>query len=137
MEKNFCTPISAVAVHPVQHDVVAIGFFNGLFKCCMLDSSDDVLKLLSVWDNKLKRSIRRLEFSDDGAMLFVICENKALCVYDVKSGRRLRCISKCYEDSKPHCLIPIYHSNHYQLATGSDSGEVCFLNILKFDKLCS
>lgn len=132
MEKRFCTPISAVAVHPVEYHVVAIGFFNGLFKCCMIDSSGKNLKLVSVWASKLKKSIRGLEFSDDGAMLYVICENKALCVYDVKSGRRLRCISKSHDDSKPHRLHSIPHFNYYQLATGSDNGKVCYYLILIF-----
>lgn len=58
--------------------------------------------------------------------VFAICSNKALCVYSVETGKRLRCLKKCH-DKKPNRLVVLPPSSSgvgQQLATGDEEGQV-------------
>ncbi|KAI1724622.1 WD repeat-containing protein 55 [Ditylenchus destructor] len=120
MEKTFSIPIAAVAVHPTQNDAIAIGFLDGLIRYCTFDVEKKKLQL--VWSSRLKRAIRGLEFSEDGQFLYVISANRALCVYEMETGKRLRCIRKSH-DNKPNKVCLLTTS---EVVTGSEDGEVRF-----------
>lgn len=55
---------------------------------------------------KLKRAVRELSFSNDGEQLFAICENRALCVYNVAVNKRL----VIYESGAFECANFMLHS---------------------------
>lgn len=60
----------------------AFGRFHYRLLCVVLMLSQIVAA------KKLKSAVRDIEFSRSGEELYAICENKALCVYDVESNMR-------------------------------------------------
>lgn len=131
LEKTYLTPISTIATHPTDYRVIAIGFYDGVIHCCLIGSGSpgkDKVKLERVWMNKLKRAVRELDFSEDGEFLYAICANRALCAYEVKNGRRVRCIQRGHITARPSSLkvLPSY-STHAEFATGAEDGEVKFV----------
>uniref|UniRef100_F1L0Z9 WD repeat-containing protein 55 n=1 Tax=Ascaris suum TaxID=6253 RepID=F1L0Z9_ASCSU len=123
MEKKFDIPPVRVATHPEANDRIAIGFIDGSIGFYNFDVSKDALKIVAA--KKLKSAVRDIEFSRSGEELYAICENKALCVYDVESNMRIRCIRKCHE-GKPNalCTLPSSSTKGQQIATGDENGQI-------------
>lgn len=123
MEKHFENSITALAPHPTRDDGVALGFIDGRIECYVFN----VLRknLTKVWDNKLKRGIRGLHFSEDAEFLYAICANRAVCVFDGRLGNRLRCIVRGHENKPTAISILPSTQELFNVVTGSENGEVC------------
>uniref|UniRef100_A0A915CTM7 Uncharacterized protein n=1 Tax=Ditylenchus dipsaci TaxID=166011 RepID=A0A915CTM7_9BILA len=113
--KTFSTPVTSISCHPTKFDVIALGYMDGLVRCCVFDVTKK--KLQSVWSSRFKRSIRALEFSED---VISFIANRAACVYDVETGKRLRCIRKAHDDKPTKiCVLP-----NADVVTGAENGEI-------------
>uniref|UniRef100_A0A915BIL4 Uncharacterized protein n=4 Tax=Parascaris univalens TaxID=6257 RepID=A0A915BIL4_PARUN len=123
MEKEFHIPPVHIATHPEANDRVAIGFIDGSIGFYTFDVSNDELKIVAA--KKLRSALRDIVFSCSGEELYAICKNKALCVYDVESNMRIRCIRKCHE-GKPNalCTLPSSSTKGQQIATGDENGQI-------------
>ncbi|KHN74453.1 WD repeat-containing protein 55 [Toxocara canis] len=74
---------------------------------------------------KLKSAVRHIEFSLTGEHLYSVSANKALCVYDVESNKRIRCIRKSHDDlPNVLCILPLSSTKGQQIATGDESGQL-------------
>ncbi|VDO33489.1 unnamed protein product [Brugia timori] len=123
MEKNFETnkPLR-VALHPLSGNRFAIGFIDGSIRFCSFDLLETKIEILA--SRKLKRAVRELLFSGDGEQLFAVCENRALCLYDVETNKRVRCIQKSH-DHKVNALFVLSDASvKYQIVTGDEFGEI-------------
>jgi len=122
MEKTFPIPITSICAHPIEHDIISLGFIDGRISCFEFDS--ELLLLKKLWTNKLKRSIRALEFSTCGTLLYTISANRAAAVFDAVTGKRLRCIKKCHQKvPNTLCILPSSISNQL-VASGAEDGEI-------------
>ncbi|CAG9540563.1 unnamed protein product [Cercopithifilaria johnstoni] len=124
MEKDFGTdkPVR-VALHPSLGNRLAIGFIDGSIRFCSFDLSEAKIEILAT--RKLKRAVRELSFSNNGEQLFAICENRALCVYDVEANKRTRCIQKSHDHkTSAMFVLPDTSMKHQQVMTGDEFGEI-------------
>ncbi|VDN57267.1 unnamed protein product [Dracunculus medinensis] len=73
----------------------------------------------------MKRAVRQVKYSSDGSLVYSISKNKALCVYDVQSNKRIRCIRESHDDI-PYSmsLLPSSSVKGQQIATADESGEI-------------
>uniref|UniRef100_A0A0R3S0Z5 HIT-type domain-containing protein n=1 Tax=Elaeophora elaphi TaxID=1147741 RepID=A0A0R3S0Z5_9BILA len=124
MEKDFGTdkPVR-VAPHPSAGNRLAIGFIDGFIRFCNFDLSETKIETLAT--RKLKRAVRELSFSNDGEQLFAVCENRALCVYNIEANKRIRCIQKSH-DNKINAMfvLPDASTGYQQVVTGDEFGEI-------------
>lgn len=140
MQKPFKVPVTSVATHPTESSTIALGFIDGRIACYSFHFVNN--RFQELWSSRLKRSIRALEFSTCGTLLFAISANRAICVYEFNTGTRLRCVKKSHS-SAPNVLqvLPSWVSNQqstificmcvyiaYVVASGSENGEACVLN---------
>src|SRR5271154_1371439 len=88
MKRRFKLPISAVDLHPASSNTLALGFIDGGILCCEFDAEAGKKhgSLKRLWTNRLKRAVRDVKFSEDGALLYVIGTNWSLSVYDSQNG---------------------------------------------------
>lgn len=129
MDVKFEEPIITIAVHPFEQNVLGIGFISGKIACYKWNrNARSESELKSLWTTKLKNSVRQIQFSNDGNLLYSISKNRAVCVYDFKTGKRVRCIRKGHE-AEPTCLYVFPQSCpilNQQTLTGDEDGQVVF-----------
>lgn len=119
-------PITSLAVHPNKSKFLALGFVDGEIRYSKLvQPFTSREKLKTLWRKKLRSSVRGLQFSPDGKLLYSIGANYSLCIIDVELGKRIRCIVKSH-DSKPSALhvFPSGFTRNQQLITGDEDGQV-------------
>ncbi|EJW75328.1 hypothetical protein WUBG_13763, partial [Wuchereria bancrofti] len=123
MEKNFETnkPVR-VALHPLSGNRFAIGFIDGFIRFCSFDLLETKIEVLA--SRKLKKAVRELSFSSDGEQLFAVCENRALCLYNVEANKRIRCIQKSHDHKVNALFVLPDASMKYQVVTGDEFGEI-------------
>ncbi|CAI5446676.1 unnamed protein product [Caenorhabditis angaria] len=81
--------------------------------------------LKEIWRFVTKSSVRGVEIDDDLKQVYAVTKNRALCVFDMETGRRIRCILKCHSDvPSAMCVLPPTALKNQQLATADESGEV-------------
>ncbi|EFO26579.1 hypothetical protein LOAG_01901 [Loa loa] len=112
-----------VALHPLSSKRLAIGFIDGSIRFFNFDLLEAKIEILA--SRKLKRAVRELSFSNDGEQLFAVCENRALCVYNVEANKRIRCIQKSHEHKiNALFVLPDASMKHQQVVTGDEFGEI-------------
>uniref|UniRef100_A0A914M6M0 Y44f5a.1 n=1 Tax=Meloidogyne incognita TaxID=6306 RepID=A0A914M6M0_MELIC len=126
------TPISSIAIHPSQSDKICLGFLDGgiTYNNLTILSDPDKNESLPVkveqkWRRKLKMAIRAITFSTDGSFIFVTASNRALCMFDTETGKRIRCIRQSHK-SRPNEISLLNPSigGKLHFATGAENGEV-------------
>jgi WD40 repeat protein len=123
MEKKFNKVfVTSLCSHPKRSNVIALGFIHGRISIYTFHVGNEQLN--EIWSTKLKQSIRAVQFSDCGALLFAVSSNKSFCIFDSETGQRLRCIRKGHSET-PNCLcvLPSWISGQ-QVASGAEDGEV-------------
>ncbi|CAK5088587.1 unnamed protein product [Meloidogyne enterolobii] len=123
------TPISSIAIHPSQYDKVCLGFLDGgiTYNNLTILSDSDKNESLPVrveqkWRRKLKMAIRAITFSTDGSFIFVTASNRALCMFDTDTGKRIRCIRQSHK-SRPNeiSLLNPSMGGKLHFATGAEN----------------
>uniref|UniRef100_A0A914KTS7 Uncharacterized protein n=3 Tax=Meloidogyne TaxID=189290 RepID=A0A914KTS7_MELIC len=125
-------PISSIAIHPYHSDKICLGFLDGgiTYNNLTILSDPDKNESLPVrveqkWRRKLKMAIRAITFSTDGFFIFVTASNRALCMFDTDTGKRIRCIRQSHK-SRPNEISLLNPSigGKLHFATGAENGEV-------------
>ncbi|VDM26795.1 unnamed protein product [Toxocara canis] len=123
MDVEFDIQPTRVAAHPEAYDRLAVGFIDGSIGFYKFNVAKDRLKVVAA--RKLKSAVRHIEFSLTGEHLYSVSANKALCVYDVESNKRIRCIRKSHDDlPNVLCILPLSSTKGQQIATGDESGQL-------------
>ncbi|CAI2348737.1 unnamed protein product [Caenorhabditis sp. 36 PRJEB53466] len=82
------------------------------------------------WTFKTKSSIRAVDIDEKSGKVYAVTKNKALCVFDIETGKRIRCILKCHSSTPSAiCTLPASALKSQQLATADESGEVRTWNL--------
>lgn len=112
--------IFCIAVHP-SDAVLATGSLGG--DVCLQRyqvTKEGNNSFTELWTKSHKKTVRGVKFSLDGDLLYSISKNRALCQWNVETGKKLRCIRQAHTDT-PYCVTVI---NQHIVATGDESGVV-------------
>lgn len=83
-----------------------------------------------IWKFQTKSSIRAVEIDEVAGRAYAVTKNRALCVFELESGRRTRCVLKCHTAvPSAICVLPATALKSQQLATADESGEVKTWNL--------
>ncbi|CAP21394.2 Protein CBG24890 [Caenorhabditis briggsae] len=110
---------------------LVVGFVDGTIRFYDTTKFDEKSEQFEeIWRFKTKSSIRGVEIDEGRSRVYAVTLNRALCVFDMETGRRTRCILKCHS-SKPMtlCTLPPTALKSQQLATADESGEVKTWNL--------
>ncbi|PIC40087.1 hypothetical protein B9Z55_011558 [Caenorhabditis nigoni] len=110
---------------------LVVGFVDGTIRFYDTTKFDEKTEQFEeIWRFKTKSSIRGVEMDEGRSRVYAVTLNRALCVFDMETGRRTRCILKCHS-SKPMtlCTLPPTALKSQQLATADESGEVKTWNL--------
>ncbi|KAL3103113.1 hypothetical protein niasHS_002299 [Heterodera schachtii] len=85
-------------------------------------SMESSVKLGGMWRKRMKRSVRAMQISEDGTSLYATSSNRAVCLYDVETGKRVRCIREGHK-SRPSAMA-LLPGERRHFATGAENGEI-------------
>lgn len=83
-----------------------------------------------IWKFQTKSSIRGVDLDEHKKRVYAVTKNRSLCVFDIDTGKRVRCILKCHRSVPTAiCTLPPTALKSQQLATADESGEVKTWNL--------
>uniref|UniRef100_A0A1I7TWQ7 WD_REPEATS_REGION domain-containing protein n=1 Tax=Caenorhabditis tropicalis TaxID=1561998 RepID=A0A1I7TWQ7_9PELO len=108
---------------------LVVGFVDGTIRFYdTTKGSEDEFE--EIWKFQTKTSIRGVDLDEMRGKVYAITKNRALCVFEWDTGRRIRCILKCH-DGIPSaiCTLPPTALKSQQLATADETGQVKTWNL--------
>uniref|UniRef100_A0A914X1A8 Uncharacterized protein n=1 Tax=Plectus sambesii TaxID=2011161 RepID=A0A914X1A8_9BILA len=124
MEHKFDVPPVSVSCHPTEQ-LLGIGHLDGSVVLHQYSVNAEKSSLTEKWTKRHKRAVRRVKFSLDGSGLFSITKNRALCLWDVETGKKIRCLRTAH-DEPPYSLavLPATSTKGQQVATADEGGVI-------------
>lgn len=110
-----------------------VGFVDGTVRFYDTTETKNEKKLeefAEIWRFKTKSSIRGVDIDEARCRVYAVTKNRALCVFDMATGRRIRCILKCHSSTPMTlCTLPSTALKSQQLATADESGAIKTWNL--------
>uniref|UniRef100_A0A914GUI7 Vacuolar protein sorting-associated protein 51 homolog n=1 Tax=Globodera rostochiensis TaxID=31243 RepID=A0A914GUI7_GLORO len=102
---------------------------NGSVQCFSFETQRRItpsmghfIKFSELWRKRMKKAVRAVQISEDGASLYATSSNRAICLFDIETGQRVRCIREGHK-SRPNA-IELLPWGQRQFATGTENGEI-------------
>ncbi|KAK0421360.1 hypothetical protein QR680_015196 [Steinernema hermaphroditum] len=116
--------VACVATHPTKSNLIAVGLITGSIQVGVIDVQKNTVDWK--WENRLRREVRSMVFSQEGDLLYVLGKNRSLSAFDTETGQRVRVIVESHsEPPTAISLLPLSDSKTgQQLATGDESGAI-------------
>jgi len=113
---QFDSQVFDFAFHP-KEDIIAAGLITGHIECFRYNLEENV----KVWQERpSKKSVRGLEFSHDGSVLYSISKDKSITAIDASTGSTRLKLAGAHD----HPLNTLLVLNDNMLATGDDQGVI-------------
>ncbi|CAB3403006.1 unnamed protein product [Caenorhabditis bovis] len=100
---------------------IAVGCVDGSVK--FLNTENDSFE--TIWEFKTKSCVRSIDIDETNEKVYAVIKNRALCAFDINTGRRTRCILKAHSAAPMVvCSLPPSSLKNQQVATADEKGEV-------------